>query len=111
MGQVTLSIPMDEDIKKRFDSICADVGMNATIMVSMFVHAVLQENGIPHKIANNTFPSYYPADAITLPENHISKDEKQKLLDELVGAATSIPGKSDRELITDYLWEKYERNN
>jgi DNA-damage-inducible protein J len=42
---------MDEDIKRRFDLFCADVGMNATVAVNMFARAVLREKRIPFEIA------------------------------------------------------------
>jgi len=53
MGQATLSIRIDEDIKKKFDAFCADVGMNATVAVNMFARAVLREKRIPFTIAGN----------------------------------------------------------
>ena len=53
MGQSTLSIRMDEDIKKRFDAFCADVGMNATVAVNMFARAVLREKCIPFAITGS----------------------------------------------------------
>jgi len=59
MGNVaTLSIRMDEDIKKRFDIFCADVGMNATVAVNMFARAVLREKRIPFEIIGSDDPFY-----------------------------------------------------
>ena len=58
MGQTTLSIRMDEEIKKKFDAFCADVGMNATVAVNMFARAVLREKRIPFEIAGNDDPFY-----------------------------------------------------
>lgn len=58
MSQTTLSIRMDEDIKKRFDAFCADVGMNATVAVNLFARAVLRENRIPFEIVGNDDPFY-----------------------------------------------------
>jgi len=58
MGQTTLSIRMDEDIKKRFDTFCADVGMNVTVAVNMFARAVLREKRIPFEITGNDDPFY-----------------------------------------------------
>ena len=54
----TLSIRMDEDIKKRFDIFCADAGMNATVAVNMFARAVLREKRIPFEIVGNDDPFY-----------------------------------------------------
>jgi len=58
MAQATLSIRMDEDIKKRFDAFCADAGMNATVAVNMFARAVLRENRIPFEITGRDDPFY-----------------------------------------------------
>ncbi|MCL1852361.1 MAG: type II toxin-antitoxin system RelB/DinJ family antitoxin [Peptococcaceae bacterium] len=58
MGQTTLSIRMDEEIKRRFDAFCADVGMNATVAVNMFARAVLREKRIPFEISGSDDPFY-----------------------------------------------------
>ena len=58
MGQTTLSIRMDDDIKRRFDIFCADAGMNATVAVNMFARAVLREKRIPFKITGDDDPFY-----------------------------------------------------
>ena len=51
MSQVTLSVRMDEDIKRMFDSFCAEVGMNASVAVNLFVRTVVREQRIPFEIA------------------------------------------------------------
>ena len=53
MGQITLSVRMDEDIKKRFDAFCADAGMNASVAVNMFARATLRENRLPFDVVGN----------------------------------------------------------
>jgi len=58
MGQTTLSIRMDENVKKRFDAFCANVGMNATVAVNMFARAVLREKRVPFEIAGTDDPFY-----------------------------------------------------
>ena len=58
MKQTTLSIRMDENIKKRFDAFCADAGMNATVAVNIFARAVLREKRIPFEITGNDDPFY-----------------------------------------------------
>ncbi|MCI9432355.1 MAG: type II toxin-antitoxin system RelB/DinJ family antitoxin [Oscillospiraceae bacterium] len=50
MGQTTLNVRMDEDLKRRFDSFCAEVGMNASVAVNLFVKAVIREQRIPFEI-------------------------------------------------------------
>ena len=58
MAQTTLSVRMDEDIKKRFDAFCADAGMNATVAVNIFARAVLREKRIPFEITGDPDPFY-----------------------------------------------------
>lgn len=50
MGQTTLNVRMDDDLKRRFDSFCAEVGMNASVAVNLFVKAVVREQRIPFEI-------------------------------------------------------------
>ena len=58
MGQTTLSVRLDEDIKRRFDYICADIGMNASVAVNVFIRAVLREKSIPFELKGNDDPFY-----------------------------------------------------
>jgi DNA-damage-inducible protein J len=58
MAQATISIRMDEDIKRRFEAFCADAGMNITVAVNMFARAALREKCIPFTITGNDAPFY-----------------------------------------------------
>lgn len=58
MTQTTLSVRMDNEIKKRFDTFCADAGMNATVAVNLFARAVLREQKIPFEISGRDDPFY-----------------------------------------------------
>lgn len=51
MAQVTFSIRMDESLKRQFDALCADFGMNVTTAFTVFAKAVVREREIPFKIA------------------------------------------------------------
>ena len=50
MAQTTFSIRMDENLKRQFDALCADFGMNVTTAFTIFAKAVVRERGIPFKI-------------------------------------------------------------
>ena len=52
MAQATFSIRMDEELKKQFDSLCADFGMNATTAFNVFARAVVRERRIPFEISS-----------------------------------------------------------
>jgi len=58
MGQSVLSVRLDEDIKRRFDTFCSDAGMNASVAVNMFIRAVIREKRIPFDIIGNDDPFY-----------------------------------------------------
>ena len=51
MGQSTLSVRIDDDIKQIFDDFCTEVGLNPSVAVNMFVRAVIKEKRIPFEIA------------------------------------------------------------
>lgn len=50
MAQATFSIRMDEELKRQFDLLCADFGMNATTAFNVFARAVVRERRIPFEI-------------------------------------------------------------
>lgn len=50
MAQATFSIRMDETLKRQFDTLCADFGMNATTAFNIFARAVVRERKIPFEI-------------------------------------------------------------
>ena len=66
MAQVTMSVRMDEDVKRLFDAFCADVGMNASVAVNLFVRTVIREQRIPFEIAAQSDPFYNPVNQAVL---------------------------------------------
>lgn len=58
MAQTTLSVRIDESVKKQFDLFCSDVGMNASVAINLFVKAVIRERRIPFEIAASDDPFY-----------------------------------------------------
>lgn len=59
MAQTTLSVRMDEDVKKGLEAFCADVGMNTSVAINMFAKAVLRERRLPFDVVSyNTDPFY-----------------------------------------------------
>ena len=47
MSQATFSIRMDEKLKRQFDKLCENFGMNATTAFNVFARAVVRERKIP----------------------------------------------------------------
>ena len=52
MPQTTMNVRIDENVKKSFDEFCAEVGLNASVAVNMFVRAVLRSRSIPFAITD-----------------------------------------------------------
>ncbi len=50
MAQSTFSVRMDETLKKQFDSLCSDFGMNTSTAINVFARAVVRERKIPFEI-------------------------------------------------------------
>ena len=52
MAQATFSVRMDETLKKQFDSLCQDFGMNASTAINVFARAVVRQRRIPFEISS-----------------------------------------------------------
>lgn len=50
MAQTSVSIRMDENLKKQFDYLCEEFGMNTTTAFTIFAKAVVRERRIPFDI-------------------------------------------------------------
>jgi len=55
MAQSTLSVRVDEDVKRSFDSFCTEVGLNTSVAINMFMRAVLRERRIPFEVVSNRY--------------------------------------------------------
>ena len=51
MAQATFSVRMDEVLKKQFDLLCQEFGMNASTAINVFARAVVRQRKIPFEIA------------------------------------------------------------
>lgn len=51
MAQATFSVRMDETLKKQFDGLCQEFGMNASTAINVFARAVVRERKIPFEIS------------------------------------------------------------
>ena len=54
MALATFSVRMDENLKKQFDMLCSEFGMNATTAVNVFARAVVRERKIPFEIQDTS---------------------------------------------------------
>lgn len=54
MAQQTFSIRMDAQLKKEFDALVEDMGMNATTAFNIFARAVVRKKKIPFEIGTQS---------------------------------------------------------
>ena len=52
MAQATFSVRMDEVLKKQFDGLCQEFGMNASTAINIFARAVVRQRKIPFEISS-----------------------------------------------------------
>ena len=52
MSMLTFSVRMDENLKRQFDELCENFGMNATTAFNVFARAVVRERKIPFEICS-----------------------------------------------------------
>ena len=57
MSQSTLSVRISSEDKKKFDTFCEEVGMNASVAVNMFVKTVIREQRLPFEVRTDPFYS------------------------------------------------------
>ncbi|RKI43543.1 type II toxin-antitoxin system RelB/DinJ family antitoxin [bacterium D16-51] len=58
MGQSTISIHLDDAIKKQFDNLCAEFGMSASTAFNIYARAVVRQRKIPFEITADSDPFY-----------------------------------------------------
>lgn len=57
MAQALLNIRMDEDLKRDFDSVCEELGLNMTTAITIFAKKMSREKRIPFDVAVEPFYS------------------------------------------------------
>ena len=79
MAQATFSVRMDETLKKQFDGLCQEFGMNSSTAINVFARAVVRQRKIPFEISS--------------PETTISREGAMQAFAALRAEAKSIsPG-------------------
>ncbi len=55
MAQTTVSVRMDEDLKREFDSICNDLGLSMTTAITMLAKKMTREKRLPFEVGFDPF--------------------------------------------------------
>ena len=61
MAQSTITVRMDEELKRQFDAFCSEVGMNMTTAICLFAKKTVREQRIPFEISLDSEPFYSAA--------------------------------------------------
>ena len=51
MAQTNLNIRVDEDVKQQAEELFADLGLNMTTAINVFLRQAIRRNGLPFEIA------------------------------------------------------------
>ncbi|MFV0341469.1 MAG: type II toxin-antitoxin system RelB/DinJ family antitoxin [Anaerocolumna sp.] len=57
MGQTTVNIRMDEQLKKAMDETCKELGMNMSTAITIFAKKMCREQRIPFDVSIDSFYS------------------------------------------------------
>ena len=57
MPQTTVSVRMDDNLKKEFDSVCNDLGLSMTTAVTMLAKKMTREKRLPFEVSIDPFYS------------------------------------------------------
>ena len=52
MAQAVFSVRMDDSLKKQFDLLCQEFGMNTSTAINIFARTVVRERRIPFEISS-----------------------------------------------------------
>lgn len=57
MGQTTVSVRMDDALKRDFDRVCNDLGLSMTTAITMLAKKMTREKRIPFEVSVDPFYS------------------------------------------------------
>lgn len=57
MAQTTVSVRMDDTLKKDFDSICSELGLSMTTAITMLAKKMTREKRLPFEVSMDPFYS------------------------------------------------------
>ena len=57
MSQTTVSVRMDNELKKEFDAVCNDLGLSMTTAITMLAKKMAREKRLPFEISIDPFYS------------------------------------------------------
>lgn len=83
MNQSILSVRVDNNDKKRFETFCNNTGMNVSTAINMFIKAVLREQKLPFEIKTDKYDMEIYSKLVEA-ENEIDNGTKRYTKDEIM---------------------------
>lgn len=99
MGLSILSVRVDSDDKKGFESFCNNTVMNVSTAINMFIKAVLRKQKLPFKIKTDSFEKEIYSKWLEA-EQEMDSNNRQYTSDEIL---TSIKNKKWYKLLLSTL--------
>lgn len=88
MAQTLINVRMDEDLKRDFDTVCNELGMNMSTAIMIFAKKVTREKRIPFDVAIDPFYSDSNMKALQKSKEQLSNGQViVKSIDELENMA------------------------
>ena len=76
MGTSVITVRLDEKLKKQFEEVVDELGLNMTTAITAFVKTVVRQEGIPFDLSAKKDPFYSPANMAALKES-IAQHERR----------------------------------
>jgi len=86
MAQTNINIRMDEQLKKQFETFCADVGLTMSTAFNVFAKTSVRLQKIPFEISAASDPFYSESNMSVLMESIKQLEEGKGLEHELIEA-------------------------
>ncbi len=84
MAQTNINIRMDEDLKKGFDGICNELGINMTVAVTVLAKKMIREKRLPFELSIDPFYMKSNMDALYKSINQLEQGQTvSRTLEEL----------------------------
>ena len=84
MAQTSINIRMDEELKKSFEDVCQQLGLNMTTAITIFAKKMSREKRIPFEVSIDSFYSISNMEALKESINELKNGKVvTKTLDEL----------------------------
>ena len=88
MSQTNVNIRMDENVKRQFDAICSELGLNMSTAFNMFAKTVVRQNKIPFELSVDPFFNEFNQARLRSAIANRDKGTVTKTMEELEAMAT-----------------------